>query len=106
MTTIDRAARGFQDELRRQGCLYEFDPTNPDFSKLMMNTGEAADLPAAIRAAFQAIREPSDVMINAGASGEFAERPYPGGEDGETQSANIAGIWQAMVDAALAEQPE
>jgi len=41
-------AAAIQSELRRQGVLYEDNPAEPDPTKLMMNTGEAADLPALV----------------------------------------------------------
>ena len=49
-----KVAAAIQAELRSQGVLFEVDPANPDLTRLMMNTGEAADLPALVRAIMSA----------------------------------------------------
>lgn len=62
MTEPDPLAVAIQTELRRQGVLFECDGP-ADLSRLMMNTGEAADLAAlcsAIRAALQAKDPPHE----------------------------------------------
>jgi len=59
---------------------------DPDFTIMKMAYLRAA------RAAIEAMREPDDAMVKAGAHGS--------GEDSETTA---LGAWQAMIDAALAE---
>jgi hypothetical protein len=97
MTPLERAASAVQAEMRRQGVLYEIDPDEPDLSKLMMATGEVADLPAIVRAVLTAIREPTEGMIAAG----WPE--WVNDESDVDEYATTAFVWQAMIDAALEE---
>lgn len=81
----ERLARAIQAELRRQSVLYE---EGEDLTRLMMQTGEAADMQALCRAIIEAIREPTAAMIDA--TGE------PGVPD-----AHYRAIYTDMIDAAL-----
>lgn len=86
---LKKMAEAFQADLREQRVLYEMG-RQPDPQRLMMFTGECADLPRALRAALRAIREPDDAMAEAGwlaAGGPPAE-------------------FTAMIDAILADKPE
>lgn len=94
MTDLENIARAIQAELRRQDVLYPLPPEEPDPSKLMLCTGQAADLPGVVRAVLQAILVPSAEMVAAGAIGS--------GED----SADVArGAWQAMIGVMLGFAP-
>lgn len=90
MTKLEEVARAIQTELRRQGVLYPLPPEEPDPRKLMMCTGEVADLPAVVRAALTALRIPNAAMVEAA----YAEC-YPG------DTPAIDDRYTAMIDAIL-----
>ena len=101
MTTMLRQmAATFQADLREQRVLYEFDPAHPDPQRLMMFTGETADLTRALRAALEAIRDiPPDMAAEAYGAGGISD--HGGGE-----RADPAEEFGFMIDAILNEKPE
>lgn len=79
ITIIERAARAIEDEL--------VDHVDP-YSDGLSEYGIAQKV---VRAVFAAIREPTDAMIDATKHGS---------------SASVRANWEAMIDAALAEEPK
>lgn len=55
-----KIAEGIQQELRRQGVLYE---EGGSLADLMLDTGAVADLPRVIQAALQAIKDAGYVIV-------------------------------------------
>lgn len=104
---IERVAKAIQAELRRQGKLYPFPPEEPDPAKLMMPTGECADLSAVVRAALLEIREPTGAMCGAGADADpsLKERHLTAEEERYGDVCAAGAIFTAMIDAALSETP-
>jgi hypothetical protein len=94
-TMLEKMARAFQDDLRAQRVLYEIDKAHPDHRRLMLFTGETADLHRALRAALEAIREPSEAVREAGM--EVRRR--------DPHNMNPSPEWSTMIDAILAENP-
>lgn len=89
---IERGAKALFAELRRQGegnlgSTYVEDAT--DMGRVLIDG--RIDLPALMRAAIEAMREPTDAMYDAG--DEFV------GSLGD--AGNAEKVWRAMIDAAL-----
>lgn len=90
MTPIERAARAMYDVVQP-----EWDWNDPDAELLRRMYRKNA------RAAIAALREPDDLMVQAGA--EIVRHIGPDESD-EAFLSDAANIWRLMADAALAER--
>ncbi len=88
MTKLEEIARAIQAELRQQDVIFE---PEDDPTVLMMSTGTWADLTAVVRAAVEAMREPTKAMT------EYAYKTM------EIDSPDES--YRHMIDAILNEKP-
>lgn len=100
--TLRAMATAFQDELRRQGVLYPPDPGMAEPHKLMMGSGDVADLTAALMAALWVLRDDLPVDVLDAACAANPPPPY-------NRSTRIGDIvlaeHQALIDAVLKGTP-
>lgn len=103
---LEAICAAIQDELRRQGVLYEVDEAEPDLAVLMMETGETARLRPVARAILTAMRQPSKAMLDAGITAAEEVEDYSTDTDeyprrSDTPSDMPYPVWQAMIDEAI-----
>lgn len=92
-TMIEKVARAIFEACNRQDPVAGFGYADADGGKTVLDG--AYDLTAIARAAITAMREPTDGMDDAAYDSDALEN-----------GSSAYGCWQAMIDAALAEEPQ